>query len=55
MEIYRSMPQGTHYHVDAIYLLPQLGIKRDERVRYTMVEGYNSKVGPPYAKTEQFS
>ncbi len=28
MDVARSAPQGAHYHADAIYLLPKMGIKK---------------------------
>ncbi len=31
MDIDRSAAQGDHYHVDVIYLLPYLGIKKGAR------------------------
>ncbi len=31
MDVARSAPQGAHHHVDVIYLLPELGIKKGAR------------------------
>ncbi len=30
MDVARSAPQGAHYHADVFYLLPYLGIKREQ-------------------------